>query len=79
MNDTIQVSSDDPIPGTTPPPPIRRSASGGTILLQSNLTTGTGITVGANGQLQVNKVVRGLGHGLDEAAVAAAVDAHFYR
>jgi TonB family protein len=27
---------------------------------------------GANGQLQVNKVVRGLGHGLDEAAVAAA-------
>src|SRR5204863_8320605 len=26
----------------------------------------------ANGQLQVNRVVRGLGHGLDEAAVAAA-------
>ncbi len=51
VNDTIQVSSDDPIPGQTPPPPIRRSASGGTILLQSNLTSGTGITVGANGQL----------------------------
>jgi len=27
---------------------------------------------GANGQLHVNRVVRGLGHGLDEAAVAAA-------
>ncbi len=30
------------------------------------------VMFGANGQLQVNKVVRGLGHGLDEAAVAAA-------
>lgn len=30
------------------------------------------VSFGANGQLQVNKVVRGLGHGLDEAAVAAA-------
>ena len=27
---------------------------------------------GANGQLHVNRVVRGLGHGLDEAAIAAA-------
>ena len=26
----------------------------------------------ANGQLHVNRVIRGLGHGLDEAAVAAA-------
>ena len=26
----------------------------------------------ANGQLHVNRVVRGLGHGLDEAAIAAA-------
>jgi len=26
----------------------------------------------ANGQLHVNRIVRGLGHGLDEAAVAAA-------
>jgi TonB family protein len=26
----------------------------------------------ANGQLRVNRIVRGLGHGLDEAAVAAA-------
>jgi TonB family protein len=30
------------------------------------------VMFGANGQLQVNRVVRGLGHGLDEAAVAAA-------
>jgi TonB family protein len=30
------------------------------------------VMFGANGQLRVNKVVRGLGHGLDEAAVAAA-------
>lgn len=29
------------------------------------------VMFGANGQLQVNRVVRGLGHGLDEAAVAA--------
>jgi TonB family protein len=30
------------------------------------------VLFGSNGQLQVNRVVRGLGHGLDEAAVAAA-------
>lgn len=30
------------------------------------------VMFGANGQLQVSRVVRGLGHGLDEAAVAAA-------
>ena len=30
------------------------------------------VMFGANGQLQVNRVVRGLGHGLDEAAVSAA-------
>lgn len=30
------------------------------------------IMFGANGQLHVNRVVRGLGHGLDEAAIAAA-------
>jgi len=30
------------------------------------------VMFGANGQLQVDRVVRGLGHGLDEAAVAAA-------
>ena len=30
------------------------------------------VMFGANGQLQVNRVVRGLGHGLDEAAMAAA-------
>ena len=30
------------------------------------------VMFGANGQLHVNRVVRGLGHGLDDAAVAAA-------
>lgn len=30
------------------------------------------MSFGANGTLQVNRVVRGLGHGLDEAAIAAA-------
>ncbi|MGB9075148.1 MAG: TonB family protein [Terriglobales bacterium] len=30
------------------------------------------VQFGANGQLRVNQVVRGLGHGLDEAAIAAA-------
>jgi TonB family protein len=30
------------------------------------------VMFGANGTLQVNRVVRGLGHGLDEAAIAAA-------
>jgi TonB family protein len=30
------------------------------------------VMFGANGQLHVNRVVRGLGHGLDEAAMAAA-------
>jgi len=36
----------------------------GEVLLEMNF--------GANGTLQVNRVVRGLGHGLDEAAIAAA-------
>ncbi|HXZ32898.1 MAG TPA: TonB family protein [Terriglobales bacterium] len=35
------------------------------------------VMFGANGQLQVNRVVRGLGHGLDEAAVAAASKIQF--
>ena len=30
------------------------------------------VTFNANGTLHVNRVVRGLGHGLDEAAIAAA-------
>ena len=51
VNGTITVSSDDPTPSQTPPPPIRRSATGGNITLQSDLTTGQGITVGANAQL----------------------------
>ena len=35
------------------------------------------VMFGASGQLQVNRVVRGLGHGLDEAAIAAANKMHF--
>ena len=30
------------------------------------------VMFGSNGELRVNRVVRGLGHGLDEAAVSAA-------
>jgi TonB family protein len=42
----------------------RRLKLEGEVLLEVNF--------GANGQLHVNRVIRGLGHGLDEAAVAAA-------
>jgi TonB family protein len=42
----------------------RRLKLEGEVLLEVNF--------GANGQLRVNQVIRGLGHGLDEAAVAAA-------
>lgn len=35
------------------------------------------VMFGANGTLHVNRVVRGLGHGLDEAAVAAATKMRF--
>ncbi len=35
------------------------------------------VTFGANGQLRVNRVVRGLGHGLDESAVVATNNMKF--
>jgi TonB family protein len=35
------------------------------------------VTFGANGQLHVNRLVRGLGHGLDEAAVVATNNMRF--
>jgi TonB family protein len=35
------------------------------------------VMFGANGTLHVNRVVKGLGHGLDEAAIAAANKMHF--
>ena len=35
------------------------------------------MTFGANGQLRVNRVVHGLGHGLDESAIAAANQIRF--
>jgi len=41
----------------------------GEVLLEMNF--------GANGTLQVNRVVKGLGHGLDEAAIAAAQKIRF--
>lgn len=46
VNSTVQVSSADPAG-----PGARRSASGGIITLQSGLTSGTGITLGMNGNL----------------------------
>jgi TonB family protein len=65
----------DPGPPTTPveitfkPDPVytdeaRQLRLEGEVLLE--------VMFGANGQLQVNRVIRGLGHGLDEAAKAAA-------
>jgi len=67
-------------PATTPveitfkPNPIytdeaRRLKLEGEVLLE--------VMFGANGQLRVNRVIRALGHGLDEAAVAAANQMHF--
>ena len=51
VDGTIQVSSDDAGFGYEISFPGRSSASGGTIDLQSNLTTGTGIAIGGTGQL----------------------------
>ncbi len=54
VNSLVQVSSNDlpdPFNTPTPAPPYRQSASGGNITLHSDLTTGTGITVGQSGQL----------------------------
>ena len=47
----IQVSSNDLQAGTTPPPMVRESASGGSITLHSDLTTGSGIVIGQTGSL----------------------------
>jgi protein TonB len=35
------------------------------------------VMFGASGQLHVNRVVRGMGHGLDEAAITAASKMRF--
>ncbi len=70
----------DPGPPTTPveitykPNPVyteqaRQLKLEGEVLLE--------VTFGANGQLHVNRVLRGLGHGLDEAAIAAANQMRF--
>jgi TonB family protein len=47
----------------------RRLRLEGEVLLEAVL--------GANGQLKITRVVRGLGHGLDEAAVKAAEQIRF--
>ncbi len=72
---TPHVQRMDSAPQTTPveitykPNPVytdeaRRLKLEGEVLLE--------VMFGANGQLHVNRVVQGLGHGLDEAAIAAA-------
>jgi TonB family protein len=71
----IKLQQPDRGPATTPveitfkPDPIytdeaRQLKLEGEVLLE--------VIFGANGQLRVNRVVRSLGHGLDEAAIAAA-------
>ncbi len=50
VNSSILVSSNDPN-GQAPPPPLRRSAAGGILSLNSGLTTGSAITLGAGAQL----------------------------
>ncbi|MFL6584023.1 MAG: FecR domain-containing protein [Chthoniobacterales bacterium] len=52
VNSVIQVSSDDARnPVAAPPANVRESASGGNVTLHSDLTTGTGIVIGRNGQV----------------------------
>ncbi len=48
VNSRIQVSSNDP---DAPVPEVRRSASGGMIILESGLTTGTGISLSSTASL----------------------------
>jgi TonB family protein len=65
----VQASATTPVEITYKPNPVytdeaRQLKLQGEVLLE--------VMFGANGQLHVNRVVRGLGHGLDEAAVTAA-------
>lgn len=65
----IQASPTTPVEITFKPNPVytdeaRQMKLQGEVLLE--------VMFGANGQLHVNRVVRGLGHGLDEAALEAA-------
>lgn len=65
----VQAGSPTPVEITFKPNPVytdeaRQLRLEGEVLLE--------VMFGANGQLHVNRVVRGLGHGLDEAAVDAA-------
>lgn len=65
----VQSGATTPVQITFKPNPVytseaRQMRLEGEVLLEVNF--------GANGELKVNRVVRGLGHGLDEAAVDAA-------
>lgn len=52
VNSLIQVSSDDVRnAGAAPPPMVRESASGGSVTLHSDLTSGSGITVNQSAQI----------------------------
>ncbi|MGH9530241.1 MAG: energy transducer TonB [Terriglobales bacterium] len=69
-----QGSATSPIEITYKPKPVyteeaRKLQLQGEVLLE--------VTFAANGQLHVNRVVRGLGHGLDEAAVVATNNMRF--
>jgi TonB family protein len=75
VHDGPKIAQAGPGPATTPveitfkPQPVytddaRNLKLEGEVLLE--------VVFGANGSLHVNRVVRGLGHGLDEAATAAA-------
>jgi TonB family protein len=70
-----KIAQNDGGPATTPveitfkPQPVYTDEARGLKLEGEVLLE---VMFGANGSLHVNRVVRGLGHGLDEAAVAAA-------
>jgi TonB family protein len=66
---TSSAASSTPVEITFKPNPVytdeaRNMKLEGEVLLE--------VSFSANGTLRVNRVVRGLGHGLDEAAVTAA-------
>ncbi len=75
VRDRPKVAQNDGGPATTPveitykPQPVYTDEARGLKLEGEVLLE---VSFGANGTLHVNRVVRGLGHGLDEAAIAAA-------
>lgn len=75
-----KIAQSDSGPATTPveitfkPQPVYTEEARGLKLEGEVLLE---VMFGANGSLHVNRVVRGLGHGLDEAAIAAANQMRF--